>query len=47
MEKQYIPQRIRGIHKARLEHVQLWGLGGLNDGKSSYLNCSPTTRGMS
>ena len=34
VEKQYIPQRVRGIHKARLEHVGLWGLGGLNDGTS-------------
>lgn len=28
----YVPQRIKGIHKARLESVGLWGVGGLNDG---------------
>lgn len=33
MERHYIPQRIRAIHKVRLEHVGLWGLGGLHDGE--------------
>ncbi|ORX35620.1 hypothetical protein BD324DRAFT_602957 [Kockovaella imperatae] len=28
---QYIPQRLRGMHKARLQHVGLWGLGGMNE----------------
>ncbi|WVW84263.1 hypothetical protein I302_106293 [Kwoniella bestiolae CBS 10118] len=31
-EKQYIPQRIKSIVRSRLQHVGLWGLGGLNDG---------------
>lgn len=28
----YVPQRLRGIHRARLEAVGLWGLGGLHAG---------------
>lgn len=31
LERHYIPQRIRAIHKTRLEHVGLWGLGGSTD----------------
>ena len=31
-ESQYIPQRLRGIMKPRLDHVGLWGLGGYHRG---------------
>ncbi|EIW65999.1 hypothetical protein TREMEDRAFT_66093 [Tremella mesenterica DSM 1558] len=30
-ETYYAPQRVRSIHKARLQHVGLWGLGGGGD----------------
>lgn len=29
---QYVPDRLRSIHAARLKHVGLWGLGGVHDG---------------
>jgi sorting and assembly machinery component 37 len=28
----YVPQRLRGIHRQRLESVGLWGLGGVHAG---------------
>ncbi|ORY26319.1 hypothetical protein BCR39DRAFT_258419 [Naematelia encephala] len=31
-QSSYIPQRIRGLIKERLQHVGLWGVGGLNTG---------------
>ncbi|WWC89005.1 uncharacterized protein L201_003922 [Kwoniella dendrophila CBS 6074] len=34
-ENQYIPQRLRSIIRSRLQHVGLWGLGGLNDGDAA------------
>ncbi|WWC69888.1 uncharacterized protein I206_103831 [Kwoniella pini CBS 10737] len=34
-ESQYIPQRLRSIIKSRLQHVGLWGLGGLNSGDAA------------
>ncbi|WVR06774.1 hypothetical protein IAU60_003809 [Kwoniella sp. DSM 27419] len=34
-ENQYIPQRLRSVVKSRLQHVNLWGLGGLNDGDAA------------
>lgn len=27
---QYLPLRLRSIHRSRLQHVGLWGLGGIN-----------------
>lgn len=29
---QYVPDRLRSVHAARLRHVGLWGLGGVHDG---------------
>ncbi|WWC62209.1 uncharacterized protein I303_104804 [Kwoniella dejecticola CBS 10117] len=34
-ESQYIPQRVRSIVRSRLQHVGLWGLGGLNSGDAA------------
>ncbi|WVQ79610.1 hypothetical protein IAT38_001710 [Cryptococcus sp. DSM 104549] len=34
-QNQYIPQRLRSIIKTRLQHVGLWGLGGLNVGDAA------------
>ncbi|WVF71137.1 hypothetical protein IAT40_005934 [Kwoniella sp. CBS 6097] len=34
-ENQYIPQRLRSIVKSRLQHVGLWGVGGLNAGDAA------------
>ncbi|WVQ99734.1 hypothetical protein IAU59_006876 [Kwoniella sp. CBS 9459] len=34
-ENQYIPQRLRSIVKSRLQHVGLWGVGGLNAGDAT------------
>lgn len=31
---QYIPQRLRGVIKSRLDHVGLWGMGGISQGES-------------
>lgn len=31
---QYVPQRLRSIHRTRLEAVGLWGVGGQHDGDS-------------
>ena len=34
-KRSYIPDRCRGVTKARLNHVGLWGLGGSNPGDSA------------
>ena len=31
----YIPQRLRGMYKTRLQAVGLWGLGGIDEGELS------------
>ncbi|OCF31951.1 hypothetical protein I316_06334 [Kwoniella heveanensis BCC8398] len=34
-ENQYIPQRLHSIVRSRLQHVGLWGVGGLNAGDAA------------